>query len=127
MRIWIERKILSDSSPVFDVIVGEDRAKIVSPESRRLESFSTLEEVAEAIISCVAWYSLPTPCLQARKLPPTPRPSSAPFPATSTRPGFAAPPRPPSGRVRRLVSPESKLGGPPSARAPDTENCSAIE
>jgi hypothetical protein len=29
--------------------------------------------------------------------------------------------------VRRLVSPESKLGGPPSGQAPDTENCSAIE
>ena len=55
------------------------------------------EEVAEAIISGVPWCSLPTPCLQARK-PPPPRPSSAPFPATSTRPGFAARPRPPSGR-----------------------------
>jgi hypothetical protein len=65
--------------------------------------------------------------IQARKLTTTRRPSSAPFPATSTRPGFAARPRPPSGQVRRLVSPESKLGGPPSARAPDTANSSAIE
>jgi hypothetical protein len=80
-----------------------------------------------AIISFVACYPLPTPCLKARKLPPTPRPSSAPFLATSTRPGFAARPRPPSGRMRRLVSPESKLGEPPSARARDTANCSAIE
>ena len=50
----------------IDVMVGEDRAKIVEPESGRLESFGMLEEVSKAIISCVAWYSLPTPCLQAR-------------------------------------------------------------
>ena len=43
-----------------------------------------LEEVAEAIICCVAWYELLIPCLQARKLPTTLRPSSAPSPATLT-------------------------------------------
>jgi hypothetical protein len=110
----------------IDVIVGADRAKIAEPESGRLESFGMLEEIAKATISCVAWYLLPIPCLQATKLPP-PRPSSSPFPATSTRPGFAARPRPTPGRMHRLVLPERNLGESRCARALDTEYRSPIE
>ena len=36
MHIWIERKILSDSSPVFDVIVGEERIACESQKQAEL-------------------------------------------------------------------------------------------